>query len=72
MIVVVTFLEVLAQIVTLTVENVSIVSMMSTAWITETKDVEVEEGALKVKIVSHKIKNHKNIYSVYALTIDNE
>ena len=39
----------LAQIVTLAKDNVSIVSMMWTAWITETKDVEVVEGALKVK-----------------------
>ena len=39
----------LAQIVTLAEDNVSIVSMMWTAWITETKDVEVVEGALKVK-----------------------
>ena len=38
----------LAQIVTLAEDNVSIVSMMWTAWITETKDVEVVEGALEV------------------------
>ena len=35
------------QIVMLTIENVSIVIMMTTAWFTETKSVEVVEGALK-------------------------
>ena len=34
------------QIVTLTIENVSIVNMMATARFTETKSVEVVEGAL--------------------------
>ena len=35
------------QIVMLTIENVSTVIMMTTARSTETKSVEVEEGALK-------------------------
>ena len=35
------------QIVMLTIENVSIVIMMTTALFTETKSVEVVEGALK-------------------------
>ena len=35
------------QIVMLTIENVSIVIMMTTARFTETKSVEVVEGALK-------------------------
>ena len=35
------------QIVMLTMENVSIVIMMTTAWFTETKSVEVVEDALK-------------------------
>ena len=34
------------QIVMLTMENVSIVIMMTTAWFTETKSVEVMEGVL--------------------------
>ena len=38
------------QIVTLTIENVSIVNMMATARFTETKSVEVVEGALTMDI----------------------
>ena len=40
----------LYQIVMLAKENVFIVIMIATAWITETKSVEVVEGALKVCI----------------------
>ena len=38
------------QIVTLTIENVSIVNIMATARFTETKSVEVVEGALTMDI----------------------
>ena len=38
------------QIVTLTIENVSIVNIMATARFTETKSVEVVEGALTTDI----------------------
>ena len=48
----------LFQIVMLTMENVSIVIMMTTARFTETKSVEVVEGALKV-CLSMDGKGHK-------------
>ena len=44
----------LFQIVMLTMENVSIVIMMTTARFTETKSVEVVEGALKEVEVSQR------------------